>query len=91
MLTLTSMLWFHQQDKKRLILGGPIAGLVDKLVLSRAGAFSCPVACGVVLLGKIDLTTLDGLPHDEVQQILQVASTAARPWQDTRGLIRQPR
>ena len=47
-------------------------GLVDQLVISRAGAFSCPVACGAVLLGRIDLDALQGMPAEELQKALQV-------------------
>ncbi|KAK9863486.1 hypothetical protein WJX84_012226, partial [Apatococcus fuscideae] len=46
-------------------------GVVEQLKICRAGAFSCPVACGVVLLGKVDLTHLQDLPPADLQKTLQ--------------------
>ena len=52
------------------------AGMVETMKICRAGAFSCPVACGVVLLGKVNLTNLQDLSPAELQQTLQVCDRA---------------
>lgn len=51
-----------------------LVGVLHKVNLSRAGSLTCPVAAGVVFVGKVDWGGLEGKTAEEVMEILQQAT-----------------
>ena len=67
--------WCCQQPSMmvaaRLRPSGECAGVVERVVMSRAGEFSCPVQCGVLLMADCNISQWAKRPNQENPEILQ--------------------
>ena len=50
---------------------GECAGVVERVVVSRAGEFSCPVQCGVLFMADCNISQWAKRPNQENVEILQ--------------------
>ncbi len=55
----------------RLRPSGECAGVVERVVVSRAGEFSCPVQCGVLFMADCNISQWAKRPNQQNPEILK--------------------
>ncbi|KAL0025061.1 hypothetical protein WJX79_003336 [Trebouxia sp. C0005] len=67
----SALLGFRSLKLMRASVLPRLVGVVERVVVSRAGEYSCPVQCGVLLMADCDISQWAKRPNKENPEILQ--------------------